>query len=203
MPRETMTDAPEALNREQWDEGQAQDVADDALRTEVGPGVLDSRHGGATNPAQIIPDDVPDLVDKMKEMLASGRIDTDAYAGEPVHDDEESLLGAATTDPLGIDASTTAEGIEEDNMGLLEGVADGGGDPLGAVASDYGLEDGSDPDADEDDEELEDEDDWDEDEDLEEDELDEDLEDEELDEEDELEELDEEGFMTGEDEEEE
>ena len=71
--------ASEWVNREQLDEGQAQDVAEDARHG--GPGLADSTHGGKTNPAQILPDDVPDIVDRMNEMVRSGRIDNDAYSG--------------------------------------------------------------------------------------------------------------------------
>ncbi len=85
-------------NDEQNDRGtQANDVADDArLRsTDLSE---DSEHGGTTNPAQIIPDDVPDLVDKMEEMNRSGRIDFDAFAGETKMDDEEDYLGDTDSD---------------------------------------------------------------------------------------------------------
>lgn len=85
-------------NSEQADAGtQAQDVADDARR--AGHDLSeDSVHGGRTNPAQIIPDDVPDLVDKMNEMNSSGRIDFGAYAGEPMMDDEEDGMGETDDD---------------------------------------------------------------------------------------------------------
>lgn len=80
-------------NKEQAEAGtQAQDVADDA-RARSTDLAEESEHGGRTNPAQIIPDDVPDLVDKMNEMDRSGRIDMDAYAGEPQMDDEEDEMG--------------------------------------------------------------------------------------------------------------
>jgi hypothetical protein len=84
--------APETVNREQADEGQAQDVAEES-RVRATDLAEDSEHGGRTNPAQLIPDDVPDTVDRMEEMVRSGRIDNDAYAGEPQHDDEEDSLG--------------------------------------------------------------------------------------------------------------
>jgi hypothetical protein len=80
-------------NSEQADSGaQANDVADDAraLSTDLSE---DSERGGRPNPAQILPDDVPDLVEKMEEMRRSGRIDNDAFAGEPQMDDEEDALG--------------------------------------------------------------------------------------------------------------
>lgn len=125
-------DAPEE-NDEQRDEGQAQDVAADARNTPPGPGPADSRHGGHADPGRILPDDVPDLIDRMKEMVRSGRIDNDAYAGEPVHDDEEEILGPhnADDDPI-------------------EQIADSGHDPL----SDAGNEGEYDEDEDEDDSRL-------------------------------------------------
>ncbi len=118
---------PEGVNREQLDEGQANDVADDAR---AGLGHLsESRPGGHENPAQILPDDVPDLVDRMNEMVRTGRIDNDAYAGEPSHDDEEDILGET-------------ESAEDE---ALDAIADTGDDPLADlladVAGSYGLED--------------------------------------------------------------
>lgn len=80
-------------NDEQRDSGaQAQDVAGDA-RVRSTDLAEDSERGGRPNPAQIIPDDTPDLVERMEEMNRSGRIDTDAFAGEPQMDDEEDFLG--------------------------------------------------------------------------------------------------------------
>jgi hypothetical protein len=89
--------APETDNAEQRDEGQAQDVADDALG-EGGDLSENSEHSGTSNPAGIIPDDVPDLVDTMNQMVTSGRIDNGAFAGEPMHDDEEDRLGKTDSD---------------------------------------------------------------------------------------------------------
>ena len=43
--------------------------------------------------AQLVPDDTEDLVEKMNAMNRSGRLDMDAYAGEPQMDDEEDVLG--------------------------------------------------------------------------------------------------------------
>jgi len=85
---------PDAQNAEQDDEGsQAQDVAADALargdRPREGAG---SEHGGHTNPAQIIPDDVQDLVDHMEDMDRSGRIDMGAFDGEDNMDDEDGSI---------------------------------------------------------------------------------------------------------------
>ncbi|MFZ2995450.1 hypothetical protein [Sphingobium sp.] len=80
-------------NSEQADAGtQAQDVADDARHRATDLSEASER-GGKTNPAQIIPDDTPDLVETMNAMNQSGRIDMDAYAGEPQMDDEEDGMG--------------------------------------------------------------------------------------------------------------
>lgn len=84
-------------NREQRDEGQAQDVATDARLRQTDL-AQDSEHGGKPNPAQVTPDDTPDLVDRMTEMDRSGRIDMDAYAGEEPGDDEEDALAQADLD---------------------------------------------------------------------------------------------------------
>src|SRR6478609_8611912 len=79
---------PDAQNAEQDDaESQAQTVAEDALfRDRQGE---DSEHGGRSNPAQVTPDDAQDLVDHMKDMERSGRIDMDAFPGEDNMDDED------------------------------------------------------------------------------------------------------------------
>lgn len=80
-------------NSEQADEGtQAQDVAASA-RTRTTDLSEDSEHGGHPNPAQVAPEDTPDLVDRMTDMVRSGRIDNDAFAGEPQMDDEEDIQG--------------------------------------------------------------------------------------------------------------
>ncbi|WP_336969018.1 hypothetical protein [Sphingobium aromaticiconvertens] len=85
-------------NSEQADSGtQANDVADDARARQTTLSE-DSKHGGKTNPAQIIPDDMPDLIDKMNEMNRSGHIDNDAFAGEPMMDDEDDALGDTDSD---------------------------------------------------------------------------------------------------------
>jgi hypothetical protein len=128
MPRERDEEAAELLNREQLDEGTADEVGEDALEAARGrmPGLSDSVKGPGDRTAAV-PDDTPDLVDRMNDMVRSGRIDTDAFAGEPAHDDEEGML--RETD------------VDEDEGPLLETVADDGDDPLGAVASDMGTED--------------------------------------------------------------
>lgn len=125
----TSADTPETVNNEQEDSGQAQDVAADALDPTL-PALGESRHGGPSDPTRIVPEDEPDLVDRLNAMVRSGVIDNDAFAGEPDHDDEEGLLG----------------NTDEDDEGLLSETPDGGDDPLGDVASEWGLEDGTDPD---------------------------------------------------------
>lgn len=89
---------PTEENAEQSDAGsQAQDVAEDA-RSRSTDIAEDSERGGRPNPAQILPDDTPDLVERMEEMNRSGRIDNDAFAGEPQMDDEEDYLGRTERD---------------------------------------------------------------------------------------------------------
>ncbi len=80
---------PDAQNSEQSEAGtQAQDVARDA-RDASSDSSEESVHGGHGGRGQILPDDTPDLVDKMKEMVRSGRIDRDAFAGEDNMDEED------------------------------------------------------------------------------------------------------------------
>ena len=85
-------EAPELHNAEQDDElDQAQTVAEEALA------------GGAREASpldSVKPDDVDldddstqDLIDKMRDMEQSGRIDMGAFAGEPNHDDEDDTYG--------------------------------------------------------------------------------------------------------------
>ncbi|HTH28565.1 MAG TPA: hypothetical protein VL918_08870 [Sphingobium sp.] len=79
-------------NSEQQEPDQAQDVAEDALTADTDPSE-ESERGGRPNRAAVMPEDEPDLVERMKDMVRSGRIDNDAFAGEPQMDDEEDLLG--------------------------------------------------------------------------------------------------------------
>ena len=98
MPRVPNDDiAPELDNDEQRDADQAQDVADDAMMLD-GDLSEESEHGGRSDPGAVMPDDVPDLVDTMNQMVTSGRIDNGAFAGEPMHDDEEDRLGQTDSD---------------------------------------------------------------------------------------------------------
>ncbi len=90
--------AHETLNEEQLDEdAQAQTVADEALSGDLDSDVVgDSEkvRGGFS----VMPEDAPDLVDTMNQMVSSGRLDYGAFAGEPVHDDEEDAYGGELED---------------------------------------------------------------------------------------------------------
>lgn len=99
-------------NSEQADDGQAQDVADDAVARRLGllngtghDPTIESGHGGRANPGRVTPEDTPDLIDTMNQMLTSGRIDNGAFAGEPMMDDEEDQLGVTDRD------------VEDDDIG--------------------------------------------------------------------------------------
>ena len=86
--------APETRNSEQEDESaQAQTVADQAMgRATDSFGLEDSEkpEGSITDE-----DNVPDLVDHIKQMESSGNIDMSAYRGEPNMDDNENAYGRA------------------------------------------------------------------------------------------------------------
>ena len=91
-PRKPEADAPEARNREQDDEAaQAQSVAE-AARREARLEDSDKKPSGDAS------DDAQDLVDHMRQMERSGRIDMDAYRGERSDDDVEDELG-----PVGVE----------------------------------------------------------------------------------------------------
>jgi len=85
--------APEAHNAEQDDEGeQAQSVADEALgraTTVFGSEGDTERTSGEDDESG----GTQDLVDHMKQMVSSGRIDMSAFRGERSDDDEEGLYG--------------------------------------------------------------------------------------------------------------
>lgn len=86
-PREP-TLAPETDNSEQEDEeAQAQTVAEEARARE--PGLSDSEKAKTGDES----DDSQDLVDHMRQMDRSGRIDMSAFRGERNDDDEEGMLG--------------------------------------------------------------------------------------------------------------
>lgn len=92
MRSRTENDMSETVNSEQEDDAQVLD-ASEFLEEGDDETVEESVKAPNRNVSEIYPDDVPDLVDKMNEMLVSGRIDNDAFAGEPAHDDEESTYG--------------------------------------------------------------------------------------------------------------
>ncbi len=93
-PKPATDAAPEAHNVEQDDEAaQAQTLAGEALaRARAGAG-----EGGETEHAGDDADapggGTPDVVDHMKQMVSSGRIDMGAFRGERSDDDEEGLYG--------------------------------------------------------------------------------------------------------------
>lgn len=82
---------PETVNLSQEDEpAQAQTLADEELHSDGNePGLSDTTKVSSGE----IEDDVPDLVDQMKQMVSSGLIDMGAYRGERNDDDDEDLLG--------------------------------------------------------------------------------------------------------------
>jgi hypothetical protein len=92
----TPDQAPELHNAEQEDEGdQAHTVAIEALNAEARRGSpLDSTKG----PGQsgLLDDSTQDLIDHMRDMEQSGRIDMSAYSGEPNHDDNDDTFGDAS-----------------------------------------------------------------------------------------------------------
>ena len=85
-------EAPELHNAEQDDElEQAQRVAEDALGAAADSSPLDSVK--VNQPGEVMDDSSQDLIDKMRDMEQSGRIDMGAYRGEPNHDDEDETYG--------------------------------------------------------------------------------------------------------------
>ena len=82
--------APETHNDEQDDHlSQAQDVAEEARNKDGEASPLDSiKVGGGIDGT-----DSQDLIDKMRDMEQSGRIDMGAYRGEPNMDDNEDKYG--------------------------------------------------------------------------------------------------------------
>ena len=90
---ERMADlAPEMHNDEQDDHrSQAQQVARDARGTNAERSPIDSEKG--PNSSGLMNDSTQDTVDHMRDMESSGRIDMDAYNGEPNHDDNVDKYG--------------------------------------------------------------------------------------------------------------
>ena len=110
--RTSPDEAPELTeqNDEQW---QAHTVAEEALRGEgrrASP--LDSIKHDA--PGEIMDDSTQDLIDKMRDMEQSGRIDMGAYLGEPNHDDNEDMYGEDNKlDDLPGDGAATGNALGE------------------------------------------------------------------------------------------
>ena len=87
--------APETHNDEQDDHrAQAQEVAQQAeqLNTETGSPTESTK---GPNSSGLMGDSTQDTIDHMRDMESSGRIDMDAYRGEPNHDDNEGKYGTA------------------------------------------------------------------------------------------------------------
>ena len=79
-------DAPEMHNDEQDDEpSQAQSIAEEARNQDAESSPLDSIKVNSG----IDDDSTQDLIDHMRDMEQSGRIDMDAFAGEENLDDNE------------------------------------------------------------------------------------------------------------------
>jgi hypothetical protein len=86
-------EAPELHNAEQDDEPeQTQTVAEEALEGEAREASpLDSLK--SDEESEVMDDSSQDLIDHMRDMEQSGRIDMDAYRGEPNLDDNEDKYG--------------------------------------------------------------------------------------------------------------
>lgn len=90
--------APETFNDEQHDEdAQAQTLADEALRG------ISADYGSPTESRKVNrnnydEDSTQDLVDHMRDMERSGRIDMGAYRGEENMDDNEEKYGELSAD---------------------------------------------------------------------------------------------------------
>ena len=85
--------APEMHNDEQDDHrNQAQEVAEEAQGTTRETGSpTESRK--SDNKSGLMNDSTQDTVDHMRDMESSGRIDMDAYRGEPNLDDDDGKYG--------------------------------------------------------------------------------------------------------------
>lgn len=88
-------DSPAHINQSQQDAPSANDVAEEAMHR-ASDRSEDSEKGGSSG-ISVTPQDEPDLVDRMDQMVSSGHIDLGAFDSERNDDDEESPLG--TLDP--------------------------------------------------------------------------------------------------------
>ncbi len=83
--------APETHNDEQDDErSQAQTVADEAQAESPRSPTESTKVEGGSG---LMNDSTQDTVDHMRDMESSGRVDMDAYRGEPNHDDNVDKYG--------------------------------------------------------------------------------------------------------------
>ena len=85
--------APETHNDEQDDHrNQAQEVAEQAqqVTTET---TSPTESEKSDNKSGLMGDSTQDTIDHMRDMESSGRIDMDAYRGEPNHDDNVDKYG--------------------------------------------------------------------------------------------------------------
>jgi hypothetical protein len=90
--RTSAEQAPELHNAEQDDElEQAQTVAEEARNKDAEASPLDSIK--SDEPGEVMDDSSQDLIDRMRDMEQSGRIDMGAYRGEPNMDDNEDKYG--------------------------------------------------------------------------------------------------------------
>jgi len=85
--------APETHNDEQDDHrSQAQEIAEQAQQhRHAAAGGTESRKSDGDS--GLMDDSTQDVVDHMRDMESSGRIDMDAYRGEPNMDDEDEKYG--------------------------------------------------------------------------------------------------------------
>ena len=93
--------APETHNDEQDDHrSQAQEIAAQA-RDHASAAQSPTESTKSTNQSGLTGDSTQDTVDHMRDMESSGRIDMDAFRGEPNHDDNVDKFGnAAKVDKL-------------------------------------------------------------------------------------------------------
>ena len=90
--RTAAEEAPELHNAEQDDEfAQAHTVAAEARYANAEGSPLDSEK--PDREGDVMDDSSQDLIDKMRDMERSGRIDMGAYRGEPNLDDEDETYG--------------------------------------------------------------------------------------------------------------
>ena len=92
IDRRNPDEGPELHNAEQDDElEQAQTAAEEALGADAEASPLDSIK--SDQPGEVMDDSSQDLIDKMRDMEQSGRIDMGAFTGEPNMDDNEDKYG--------------------------------------------------------------------------------------------------------------